>query len=110
VTKRLTISLLLCLLALAIVSNRLFLLRQVAIAAHPSTNVHQPFDDLVQSGFTGKFLVPEAQQDEFELQKLAPPLLQTAVDLYGATGCLPQLKSGTFAQAPPYILLSVLNL
>ena len=44
VTKRLTISLLLCLLALAIVSNRLVSLRQIAMAADSGTNVHQPLD------------------------------------------------------------------
>jgi hypothetical protein len=110
VTKRLTISLLLFVLALAIVSNRLVSLRQVAMMADSRTNVHQPLDDLVRFGFTGKFLVPESLQDEFQLQKLAPTSLQTALDVFSDSWHLPRLEINTSPKSPPYIFLSVLNL
>jgi hypothetical protein len=110
VTKRLTISLLLCVLALAIVSNRMVWLRRVATAADSTTNVHQPLDYPIRSGFTGKFLVPEALQDEFKLQKLAPASFQTAVEVFSDSWHPPRLESNTSPKPPPYIVLSVLNL
>ena len=110
VNKRLTISLLLCVLAIVIVSNRLDSLHQVAMAADSTTNVHQPLDHLARSEFTGKFLVPEALQDEFNLQKLAPTSFQTAVGLFSNSWHLPRLEINTSPKLPPYIVLSVLNL
>lgn len=110
VTKRLTISLLLCLLALAIVSNRLVSLRQIAMAADSGTNVHQPLDYVIRPGFTGKFLVPETLQDEFHLQKLALTSLQTAVDVFSNSSRLPRLETNTSPKPPSYILLLVLTL
>ena len=110
VTKRLTISLLLCLLALAIVSNRLVSLRQIAMAADSGTNVHQPLDYVIRPGFTGKFLVPETLQDEFYLQKLALTSLQTAVDVFSNSWRLPRLETNTSPKPPSYILLLVLTL
>jgi hypothetical protein len=110
VTKRLTISLLLLVLALAIASNRLLSLRQVAVTADSRTTVHQPLDNLIRSDFTGKFLVPESMQDEFQLQKLAPTSLQTALDIISDSWHLPRLESNAFPKSPPYISLSVLNL
>jgi hypothetical protein len=110
VTKRLTISLLLCVLALAIVSNRMVSLRRVAIAADSRTNAHQPLDYLVRSGFSGKFLVPESLQDEFNLQKLAPTSFYTAVELFSDSWRPSRLESNTCLKLPPYIVLSVLNL
>jgi hypothetical protein len=110
VTKRLTISLLLFVLALAIGSNRLLALRQVAATADSRTTVRQPLDNLIQSGFTGKFLVPESLQDEFQLQKLAPTSLQSARDIFSDSRHLVRLKSDNFPKPPPYISLSVLNL
>jgi hypothetical protein len=110
VTKRLTISLLLCLLALAIVSNRLVSLRQIAMAADSRTNVHQPLDDMIRPGFTGKFLVPETLQDEFHLQKLALTSFQTAADVFSNSWRLPRLEINTSPKPPSYILLLVLTL
>ena len=110
VTKRLTISLLLCLLALAIVSNRLVSLRQIAMAADSGTNVHQPLDDMIRPGFTGKFLVPETLQDEFHLQKLALTSLQTPADVFSNCWRLPRLEINTSPKPPSYILLLVLTL
>jgi hypothetical protein len=110
VNKRLTISLLLCVLALAIVSTRMDSLRRVVMAADSTTNVHQPRGYLIQFGFTGKFLVPEILQDEFNLQKLAPTSFQSAVGLFPDSWHLPRLQSNTFPKPPPYIVLSVLNL
>jgi len=110
VTKRLTIFVLLFVLALAIVSNRLVSLRQVAMTADSRTNVHQPRDYPIRSGFTGKFLVPESLQDELQLQKLAPTSLQTALDIFSDSWHLPRLDSNTSPKSPPYIFLSVLNL
>ena len=110
VTKPLTISLLLCLLALAIVSNRLASLRQIAMAADSGTNIHQPLDDIIRPGFTGKFLVPETLQDEFHLQKLAPTFLQTSADVFSNSWYLPRLEINTSPKPPSYILLLVLNL
>jgi len=110
VNQRLTIALLLCVLALAIVSNRMVSLRRVAMAADSTTNVHQPLDYLIRSGFTGKFLVPETLQDEFNLQKLAPTSFQTAVGLFSDSWHLPRLESNISPKPPPYIVLSVLNL
>ena len=110
VTKRLTISLLLCLLALAIVSNRLVSLRQIAMAADSGTNVHQPLDYVIRPGFTGKFLVPETLQDEFHLQKIALTSLQTAVDVFSNSSRLPRLETNTSPKPPSYILLLVLTL
>ena len=110
VTKRLTISLLLCLLALAIVSNRLVSLRQIAIAADSGTNVHQSLAEIIRPEFTGKFLVPETLQDEFHLQKLAPTSLQTPADVFSASWRLHRLENNTSPKPPSYILLLVLNL
>jgi hypothetical protein len=110
VTKRLTIYLLLCVLALAIGSGRMVSLRRVAMAADSTTNAHLPLDYLIRSGFTGKFLVPEVLQDEFNLQKLAPACFQTAVELFSDCWHPPRLQSNTFPKPPPYIVLSVLNL
>ena len=93
-----------------IVSNRLDSLHQVAMAADSTTNVHQPLDHLARSEFTGKFLVPEALQDEFNLQKLAPTSFQTAVGLFSNSWHLPRLEINTSPKSPPYIVLSVLNL
>lgn len=107
-TKRLTISLLLCVLAFAIVSNRMVSLR--AMAADSTTNVHQPLDYLIRSGFTGRFLVPEPLQDEFKPQKLAPSSFQTAVELFSDFWHPPRFESNTSPKPPPYIVLSVLNL
>ena len=109
-TKRLTIALLLCVLAFAIASNRMVRLRRTALAADSTMNVHQPLDYFVRSGFTGKFLVPEALQDEFNLQKLAPAPFQTAVELFSDSRHTPPPESNTSAKPPPYIVLSVLNL
>ena len=80
------------------------------MAADSTTNVHQPLDYLIRSGFSGKFLVPEAQQDDFHLQKLAPASFQTAVELFSDSWHLPRLESKTSPKPPPYIVLSVLNL
>jgi hypothetical protein len=110
VTKRLTISLLLCLLALAIVSNRLVSLRQIAMAADSGTNVHQPLDNTIRPGLTGKFLVPETLQDEFHLQKLAPTSLKIAADAFANSWRLPRLEINTSPKPPSYILLLVLTL
>ena len=110
VNKRLTISLLLCVLALVIVSNKMDSLRQVAMAADSTTNVHQPLDYLTRSVFAGKFLVPETLQDEFNLQKLAPASFQTASGLFSESWHLPPFESNTSPKLPPYIVLSVLNL
>lgn len=109
-TKRLTIALLLFVLALAIASNRLVSLRQIAVTVDSRTTVHQPLDYLIRSGFTGKFLVPESLQEEFQLQKLAPTSLQTALDIFADSWHLPRLESNTFPKSPQYISLSVLNL
>ena len=109
-TKRLTTSLLLCLLALAILSNRLLSLRQVAIAADSGTNVHQPVDYLTPSGFTGKFLVPAAPEDALDLQKLPPPSVRPAGDSFRDAWHLLRLESNTSPKPPSYILQSVLNL
>jgi hypothetical protein len=110
VTKRLTISLLLCLLALAIVSNRLVSLRQIAIAADSATNVHEPLDNIIRPGFTGKFLVPETLQDELHLQKLAPTSLKIAANVFSNSWRLSRLEIDTSPKPPSYILLLVLNL
>jgi hypothetical protein len=110
VTKRLTISLLLCLLALAIVSNRLVSLRQIAIAADSATNVHEPLDNIIRPGLTGKFLVPETLQDELHLQKLAPTSLKIAANVFSNSWRLSRLEIDTSPKPPSYILLLVLNL
>jgi hypothetical protein len=110
VTKRLTISLLLCLLALAIVSNRLVSLRQIAMAADSRTNVHQPLDYMIRPGFTGQFLVPETLQDEFHPQKLAPTSLPSPADVFSDSWRLPRLEINTSPKPPSYILLLVLTL
>ena len=110
VTKPLRISLLLCLLALAIVCNRLVSLRQIALAADSGTNVHQPLDYMIRPGFTGQFLVPETLQDEFHLQELAPTSSQTAADVFSDPWRLPRLEINTSPKPPSYILLLVLNL
>jgi hypothetical protein len=101
---------LLCLLALAITSNRLVSLRQIAIAADSGANVHQPLDDTIGPESTGKFLVPETLQDEFHLQKLAPTCLQTAADVFTTSWRLPRLGINTSPKPPSYILLLVLTL
>ena len=80
------------------------------MAADSTTNVHQPIEYLIQSGFTGKFLIPETLQDEFNLQKFAPTSFQTAIGLFSDSGHLPRLESNTFPKPPPYIVLSVLKL
>ena len=110
VNKRLTISLLLCVLALVIVSNRMDSLHQVAMAADATTNVHQPLDHLARSEFTGKFLVPEALQDEFNLQKLAPTSFHTGVFLFSPIPAPASVRKHTPPKLSPYIVLSVLNL
>ena len=73
-------------------------------------NVHQPLDDIIRPGFTGKFLVPETLQDDFHLQKLAPASLQIAADFFSASGRLHRLENNTSPKPPSYILLLVLNL
>lgn len=110
VTKRLTTSLLLCLLTFAILSGRLVLLQQAAMAADSNTNVQQPVDYFTPSGFGGRFLVPEALQDAFDLQKLAPPSVLAAGDLFRDAGQLLRLEINTCTKPPAYILQSVLNL
>ena len=99
-----------CLLALAVMSNRLVSLRQIAIAADPNTNVQQPLDYPIQSAFTGSFFVSEAQQDAFDLQQLAPPSVRAANDFFRDVRHLLRIESNTSSQLPPYILQSVLNL
>jgi len=84
-------------------------LRRVAMAADSTANAYQPVDDLIRSGFTGKFLVPEASPNEFNLHKLAP-CFHAAVDFF-TDSCQPaRRQSDTFTKSPPYIVLSVLNL
>ena len=80
------------------------------MAAESAPNAHQPFDYFIRSGFTGKFLVPEALHDDFDLHKLAPPVFHTAVELFSDSRHPPRLESNTFPKPPPYIVLSVLNL
>ena len=80
------------------------------MTADSMANAYQPLDYLVQSGFSGKFLVPEALQDDFELQKLAPVSFQPAVTFFSNSWDLPRLESNTFPKSPQYIVLSVLNL
>ena len=71
------------------------------MAADATTNVHQPLGYLARSEFTGKFLVPEALQDEFNLQKLAPTSFHTGVFLFSDSGtCL-----GSKAHSPEIVAI-----
>jgi len=84
-------------------------LQQVAMADSNAT-VHQPVDCFTPSGFSARFLVPEALQDAFDLQKLAPPSVRAAGDLFRDAWQLLRLQSKNCPKPPAYILQSVLNL
>jgi hypothetical protein len=81
-------------------------LRRVAMAASSTTNVHQP----LRSGFSGKFLVPETLQDQFDPQKLARASFSPAVEFFSASWHPPRFEANASQKPRPYIVFSVLTL
>ena len=113
-SKRLTTTLILCLLGLAILSNRVFMLRQVTVRLNQNTGFHLPIDDTTPfQGGKRTFLVAVANEDVSDLLQLP----RDAVGIKTDPGCAPRYSRIPFefqtdlsSRPPTYILQCALNL
>lgn len=113
-SKRLTTSLILCLLGLAILSNRFFILRQFTVRFNQSASFQQPVDNpaRAQSGRRA-FLIAIPNEGASDLQQLARDASEIGPGPAGALrhSLVPsRFQTVSSSRLPSYILQSALNL
>jgi hypothetical protein len=113
-TKKLATSLILCVVGLAVLSNRLFILRQFMVRLDQSASFHLPIESTgpAQSNKT-TFAVAIASEGVSELQQPPRNGIEIKTDpgdeLRGSR--IPfHIQTDLSSTPPPYILQSVLNL
>jgi hypothetical protein len=114
VSKRFFVFFIFSLLAIAVLSNRLFMLRQFTGKPSQTITIQHPSDSTAPSGAQPRALLPPLASDAVPDLEESP---RSGVVITGdrtATlrerSVFPTLKSRVTATAPTYILQSVLNL
>src|SRR6266498_5747001 len=113
-SKRLSTPLILCLLGLAILSNRVFVLRQFTVRLNQNASFHLPIDNTTPSQ-AGKrtFLVAIPNEGVSDLQQLPRDAIGIKTDPGGAprdSWVLFKFQTDLSSGPPTYILQSALNL
>jgi hypothetical protein len=107
-------TLVVCVLGLAILSNRNSILRQFTVAVHPIASFHSPFDknEPVQAA-RGKLLFTLPNEEVFDAQVLSrDPIAGRGHSAFpfGAARASFTLHTEFLSTTPTYILQSALNL
>jgi hypothetical protein len=113
-SKKLATSLILCLLGLAILSNRFFVLRQFTVRLNQNASFHLPIDNTTPSQ-AGKrtFLIAMPNEGVSDVQQLPRDAIGKKTDPEVATRdfrVLSKFETDLFSRPPAYILQSALNL
>jgi hypothetical protein len=113
-SKKLATSLILCLLGLAILSNRFFVLRQFTGRLNQNASFHLPIDNTTPSQ-AGKrtFLIAISNEGISDLQQLPRGAIVIKTDPEGASrdSRVPfKFQTKPSSSSPTYILQSALNL
>jgi hypothetical protein len=113
-SKRLATPLILCLLGLAILSNRFFVLRQFTVRFNQNASFHLPIDNTTQSQ-AGKrtFLIAIPNEGVSDLQHLPRDAIGIKTDPGDAprdSRVLFEFQTDLSSRPPAYILQSALNL
>jgi hypothetical protein len=113
-SKKLATSLIVCLLGLAILSNRFLVLRQFTVKLNPNASLHLPIDNPTRSQ-AGKrtFLIAISNEGISDLQQLPRAAIVIKTDPGGASrdSRVPFKFQTDISPSPPtYILQSALNL
>jgi hypothetical protein len=113
-SKKLATSLILCLLGLAILSNRFFVLRQFTVRLNQNASFHLPIDNTTPSQ-AGKrtFLVAIPNEGVSDLQQLPRDAIGIKTDPEVAPRdfrVLCKFQTDLSSRPPTYILQSALNL
>jgi hypothetical protein len=112
--KRLSTPVLLCLLGLAVLSNRVFVLRQFTARIDQNSSFHLPIHDAVPSHADKRtFLLAISNEGLSELQQLPRGAIGIEPDPEGALRdyrVLSKSKTDLSSRPPAYILQSALNL
>jgi hypothetical protein len=113
-SKRLATPLILCLLGLAILSNRFFVLRQFTVRFNQNASFHLPIDNTTPSQ-AGKrtFLIAIPNEGVSDLQHLPRDAIGIKTDPGGAprdSRVLFKFQTDLSSDPPTYILQSALNL
>ena len=113
-SKKLATSLILCLLGVAILSNRVFVLRQFTVRLNQNASFHLPIDNTTPSQ-AGKrtFLVAIPNEGVSDLQQLPRDAIGNKTDPGGAprdSWVLFKFQTDLSSGPPTYILQSALNL
>jgi len=113
-SKKLATPLILCLLGLAILSNRVFVLRQFTARLNQNASFHLPIDNTTPSQ-AGKrtFLIAIPNEGVSDLQQLARDTIGIKTDSGGAprdSRVLFKFETELSPRPPAYILQSALNL
>ncbi|PYJ67688.1 MAG: hypothetical protein DME76_14625 [Verrucomicrobia bacterium] len=113
-SKRLATFFILCLLGLAILSNRLFVLRQFTVRLSQTASFSLPVDNTAPSQANRRaFLIAIPNEGVPDLQQLSRDAIGIKPDPAGArrdTRVLFRFQSDLSSRPPAYILQSVLNL
>jgi hypothetical protein len=114
VRKKSFAPLILCLLAIGVLSNRLFILRQFTVKPNQAVTVRLPSNSTAPSKAQPRSLLPplssEAAPELEESLRSGIAITTDATGTVGERSTLPTLQTRLSATPPTYILQSVLNL
>ena len=113
-SKKLATPLILCLLGLAILSNRFYVLRQFTVRLNQNASFHLPIDSTTPSqAGKGTFLIAMPNEGVSDLQQHPRDAIGIKTDPGGASRdsrVLSKLQTDLSSSPPTYILQSALNL